>query len=55
VRRRRHSPPYGGIAGIWGPWEYSHGINTVGTQNVLDACHACGVRKIFTEQSERDV
>jgi nucleoside-diphosphate-sugar epimerase len=37
------------VAGIWGPWEYFHGINTVGTQNVLDACHVCGVRKlVFT-------
>jgi len=26
------------VAGIWGPWSYFHGINTVGTENVLAAC-----------------
>lgn len=37
------------VAGIWGPWEYFHSINTVGTQNVLDACRVCGVQKlVFT-------
>ncbi len=37
------------VAGIWGPWEYFHGINTAGTRHVLDACRACGVRKlVFT-------
>jgi nucleoside-diphosphate-sugar epimerase len=37
------------VAGIWGPWEQFHGINTQGTRHVLDACRACGVRKlVFT-------
>lgn len=27
-----------GVAGIWGPWNHYHGINTVGTQNVIAAC-----------------
>ena len=25
------------VAGIWGPWERYHGINTVGTDNVIAA------------------
>jgi nucleoside-diphosphate-sugar epimerase len=37
------------IAGIWGPWERYHGINTLGTQNVIEACRAEGVpRLVFT-------
>jgi nucleoside-diphosphate-sugar epimerase len=24
-----------GVAGIWGPWRHYHGINTIGTQNVI--------------------
>ena len=28
-----------GVAGIWGPWDHYHGINTVGTQNVIAGCH----------------
>ncbi len=31
------------IAGIWGPWQTYYGINTVGTQNVIQACHKQGV------------
>ncbi|MBC8354306.1 MAG: NAD-dependent epimerase/dehydratase family protein [Planctomycetes bacterium] len=27
-----------GVAGIWGPWEYFHGINTLGTHNVVAGC-----------------
>ncbi len=26
------------VAGIWGPWEWFYGINTVGTQHVVAAC-----------------
>jgi nucleoside-diphosphate-sugar epimerase len=26
------------IAGVWGPWDRYHSINTVGTQNVIEAC-----------------
>src|SRR5579863_4671948 len=26
------------ISGIWGSWEHYHGINTVGTENVLAGC-----------------
>jgi 2-alkyl-3-oxoalkanoate reductase len=32
------------IAGVWGPWDLYHGINTIGTQHVIDACRAHGVR-----------
>jgi 2-alkyl-3-oxoalkanoate reductase len=35
--------------GIWGPWREYYSVNVVGTQNVLDACRACGVgRLVFT-------
>lgn len=39
------------VPGIWGPWEHYHGINTVGTQNVLDACLAESVRKLIYTSS----
>lgn len=32
------------VAGVWGPWDLYHGINTVGTENVIAACQANGVR-----------
>jgi nucleoside-diphosphate-sugar epimerase len=32
-----------GVAGIWGPWRHYHGINTVGTQHLVDACRRHGV------------
>lgn len=31
------------IAGIWGPWKTYYGINTVGTQNVIEACRDQGI------------
>lgn len=37
------------VAGIWGKWEYFHGINTLGTKNVLAGCREHGVRRlVFT-------
>lgn len=37
------------VAGIWGPWEHFHGINTVGTENVVAGCQQQGVGKlVFT-------
>jgi len=27
-----------GVAGIWGPWEHFHSINTRGTQHVIEGC-----------------
>jgi len=31
------------IAGVWGPWDRYFGINTLGTQNIVDGCRAAGV------------
>mgnify|MGYP006275848387 CR=1 FL=1 len=39
------------VAGIWGPWSYFHGINTLGTRNVLDGCFAHGVSKLIYTSS----
>jgi len=37
------------VSGIWGPWEHYHGINTLGTENVIAACRAHNVpRLIYT-------
>ncbi|MEX2286225.1 MAG: NAD-dependent epimerase/dehydratase family protein, partial [Planctomycetaceae bacterium] len=37
------------VPGIWGPWELFHSINTVGTENVIDACRQERVAKlVFT-------
>lgn len=35
-----------GVAGIWGPWQYYYGINTLATQNVIAGCRRHGVRKL---------
>ena len=39
------------VPGIWGPWKMFHGINTVGTQNVIDGCRKHGVRKLVHTSS----
>ena len=37
------------VSGIWGPWEHYHGINTVGTENVIAACRTQNVpRLVYT-------
>lgn len=37
------------LPGIWGPWKLFHGVNTIGTQNVIAACHQQKVgRLVFT-------
>lgn len=37
------------ISGIWGPWKHYHGINTLGTENVIAACRGQKVpRLVFT-------
>ena len=37
------------LPGIWGPWKLFHGINTLGTQHVIDGCQQHGVgRLVFT-------
>lgn len=39
------------VAGIWGPWEHFHSINTVGTENVIAGCVAQGVTKLVLSSS----
>jgi nucleoside-diphosphate-sugar epimerase len=39
------------VPGIWGPWKMFHGINTVGTQNVIAGCRKYGVRKLIHTSS----
>jgi nucleoside-diphosphate-sugar epimerase len=37
------------VAGVWGPWLHYYEPNTVGTQNVIEACRSAGVsRLVFT-------
>jgi 2-alkyl-3-oxoalkanoate reductase len=39
------------IAGIWGPWDFYYGINTLGTQNVVAACRKHGVGRLVYSSS----
>jgi nucleoside-diphosphate-sugar epimerase len=39
------------VAGIWGPWDRYHSINTVGTRNVIDACRQTGVEQLIYTSS----
>lgn len=34
------------LAGIWGPWRDYHGINVLGTENVIAGCRSAGVRHL---------
>ena len=37
------------VAGVWGPWEKFHSINTVATHNVIDACQRNKIKSlVFT-------
>lgn len=37
------------LPGVWGAWKLFHGINTIGTQHVIDGCRQQGVRRlVFT-------
>ncbi len=38
-------------AGIWGAWEAYQRINVQGTQNVIDACHAHGIKRLIYTSS----
>lgn len=40
-----------GVAGIWGPWQHYHSINTVGTQHVLAGCLRHRVPKLVYTSS----
>lgn len=38
-----------GVAGVWGPWEYYHSTNTLGTEYVVAGCREQGVgRLVYT-------
>lgn len=39
------------VAGIWGPWQRYHSINTLGTENVIAGCIARGVRRLVFSSS----
>ncbi|MBW3598649.1 MAG: NAD-dependent epimerase/dehydratase family protein, partial [Planctomycetes bacterium] len=39
------------VAGIWGPWDYYYGINTLGTRNVVAACREHGVQRLVYASS----
>ena len=40
-----------GVAGIWGPWDYYYGINTLGTRHILDGCLRYDVQKLVYTSS----
>ena len=39
------------VPGVWGSWELYHGINTVGTENVIAGCRTNGVQKLVYTSS----
>jgi nucleoside-diphosphate-sugar epimerase len=39
------------VAGIWGPWKHFHGINVLGTRNVIAGCRKHGVPKLVYTSS----
>lgn len=39
------------LAGVWGPYGEYHKVNVVGTQNVIDACRAAGVKRLVYTSS----
>jgi len=39
------------VPGIWGSWKMFHGINTVGTQNVIAGCRQRGVTRLVYTSS----
>ena len=39
------------VPGVWGSWETYHGINTLGTQNVIAGCRANGVQRLIYTSS----
>ena len=40
-----------GVAGIWGPWDHYHGINTLGTEHVIRGCKKHGARRLVYTSS----
>lgn len=39
------------VPGVWGSWKKYHGINTVGTINVISACRTSGVQRLIYTSS----
>jgi nucleoside-diphosphate-sugar epimerase len=39
------------VAGVWGEWEHYHGINTLGTENVIAGCRKHGVARLLYTSS----
>lgn len=39
------------LAGVWGPWAEFYGINTLGTQHVVEGCLSAGVRRLVFSSS----
>jgi nucleoside-diphosphate-sugar epimerase len=39
------------VAGVWGPWEHYHAINTIGTENVIAACRKQNVARLVYTSS----
>lgn len=39
------------VPGVWGSWSTYHGINTIGTQNVIDACRTHSVARLIHTSS----
>lgn len=39
------------VPGVWGPWEHYHGINTVGTENVIAGCKTHSVQRLVYTSS----
>ena len=39
------------VPGVWGPWKLFHGINTIGTRHVIDACRTRQVPKLVYTSS----
>ena len=39
------------VAGIWGSWGHYHGINTLGTQNIIAAAKSQGVQRLVYSSS----
>jgi nucleoside-diphosphate-sugar epimerase len=40
-----------GVAGIWGPWDHFHGINTLGTEHVIAGCQRHSVHRLVYTSS----
>jgi len=40
-----------GVAGIWGPWRHYYDVNVRGTENVVAACRAHGVKRLVYTSS----